>query len=139
MVTLSAMHHTPAQPVWRTLARVAVLLCASTAWAASALTLSEAQARYRQDLADCERPDARQDPANCRLEVQHALAEAQRGGFNHPPVDYQANVLRRCAVHQGDARTQCEARMRADSTIQGSVAGGGILRQSITVTPVPAQ
>lgn len=136
---MDAMHHTAPQQIWPTLARLTILLCASTALAASALTLPQAQARYRQDLAECERPDIGQDPANCRLEVRRALAEAQRGGFNNPPGDYQANVLRRCAVHQGDARTQCEARMRADSTVQGSVAGGGILRQSITITPAPDQ
>lgn len=111
---------------------VAVMLWVGSASAAPA---TDARARYQQDLADCDSPDSRQDPQACRLEATRARAEAQRGGFTDNQADYSYNRLRRCDVHQGEARAQCVVRMQAESGIQGSVAGGGILRESRQVVP----
>ena len=117
------------------LAVAGTLLCATAALAASAGALADAQARYRQDMAVCDSGKSNQDLATCRLEARNALTEARRGGLNDAPDQYQQNALRRCAAQKGDDRADCEARMRGEGKVEGSVAGGGILRESVTVVP----
>lgn len=118
-----------------TLAVAGTFLCATAALAQNTGTLADAQARYRQDLADCNNGSSNQDLATCRREARNALAEARRGGLNDVPNQYQQNALRRCAAQKGDDRTDCEARMRGAGNVEGSVAGGGILRESVTIVP----
>lgn len=117
------------------LATAGTLLGSTAALAANAGSLAEAQARYRQDMADCNSGKSHQTLATCRLEARNALAEARRGGLTDAPDQYPQNALRRCDAHTGDDRTACEARMRGEGSVEGSVAGGGILRESVTVVP----
>ena len=70
-----------------------------------------------------------------RSEASNALAEARRGGLNDAPGDYDRNAVQRCAEFQGDDRIACEARVRNPSRLEGSVEGGGLLREAVTVTP----
>ena len=115
---------------------VATLMCSTVAVAKSAGSLIEAQARYRQDMATCNSGKSNQDIATCRREARSALAEARRGGLKDAPADqYQQNAMQRCNAHQGDERTACEARMRDEGSVEGSVADGGILRKSEVVVP----
>jgi hypothetical protein len=115
------------------------LLCATATQAADPAASSAAQARYKQDMALCNSGKSHQSVATCKIEAEHALAEARRGGLTAAaPSEYQQNALRRCGVFQGDERSACEARMRDPSDIQGSVQSGGILRESVTTVPVPA-
>lgn len=118
------------------LAAVATLVCASGALAASPSAVREAQARYRQDMAVCNSGQSNQDRATCRLEAKNALAEAKRGALNDAPGQYQQNALQRCSAHTGDDQRACEARMSGQGSTEGSAAAGGVLRQSVTVTPV---
>ena len=111
------------------------LLCATAVLAQNASASADAQARYRQDMEVCNSGKSNQDLATCRREARNALAEARRGGLNDVPNQYQQNALRRCAAQKGDDRTDCEARMRGAGNVEGSVAGGGILRESVTVVP----
>jgi len=113
----------------------ASLWCTSAALAAPASAASEAQARYRQDMAACNGGQTHQDLATCRHEAGSALSEARRGQLNDAPGQYQQNALLRCKVHEGDDRLACEARMGANSSTEGSAATGGILRQDIVDTP----
>jgi hypothetical protein len=117
------------------LAAAGALLCSAAAQAAKTGALVDAQARYRQDMADCNSGKSNQDLATCRREARNALAEAKRGGLKDDPAQYQQNAVRRCDAHKGDDRTDCEARMRDDSRIEGSAAEGGILREGVTVVP----
>ena len=117
------------------LAAVSTLMCATAALAANTGALAEAQARYRQDMADCNSGHSNQDRATCRKEAQNALAEARRGGLNDAPDQYQKNALRRCDAQKGDDRTDCEARMSDDSVVEGSVSEGGILREGVRTVP----
>jgi hypothetical protein len=102
----------------------------------STWSLNDAQARYNQDMADCKAGKSNQDLATCRLEARNALAAAPRGGLSDEPGQYQQNALRRCSVHTGDDRIDCEARIRNEGNVEGSIAGGGVLRQSVRVVPV---
>jgi hypothetical protein len=129
---------TPTRITRRTLRNVATcvaLACASTApWAAD--TGAASQSQYRQDMAMCNSGRSNQDPATCRLEVRNALAEARRGGLvSSAPETYQGNAVQRCKALEGIDRTACEGRMQGQGTVQGSVLGGGILRESTTTVP----
>lgn len=120
----------------RTMVAAAALSCATAALAAPSTAATEAQARYREDMAACNSGQSNQDLATCRREAGSALSEARRGRLNDAPGQYQQNALLRCNVHQGEDRLACEARMGADGTTEGSAAAGGILRQGVTITPV---
>ncbi|MBC7707017.1 MAG: hypothetical protein H7274_24120 [Rhodoferax sp.] len=109
------------------------VLCAASASAAG--PAADAQARYRQDMAVCNSGQSNQDPATCRVEARNALAEARRGGLTAAPDRYQSNAMQRCGVFKDADRSDCEARMQGQGNIQGSVAAGGILRESVTVVP----
>ncbi len=118
-----------------TLAAASILLCVASALPAAASTASEAQARFRQDMVACDRGQSSQDPATCRLEARNAFAEARRGGLNDTPGQYKSNALQRCSELQGDNRSDCESRMRGEGRSEGSVEGGGIIRETVTVVP----
>lgn len=92
--------------------------------------------RYQQELAACGSGRSSQDVATCQREARNALEEASRGGLSHAPNAAQ-NSVQRCDVFSGDERTVCEARVRGEGQVQGSVEGGGILRE--TVTPIPVK
>jgi hypothetical protein len=97
---------------------------------------AEAQARYREDMAVCASGQSNQPASVCRTEARNALAEAQRGGLIDVPSEYARNAVVRCAEFQGDDRSACEARVRNPTRLDGSVEGGGLLRETVTVTPV---
>lgn len=117
------------------LATSGALLCMGTALAAGPGAPADAQARYQQDMAACKSGNSNQDMATCRLEARNALADAKRGGQNAAPETNRQNAMRRCEVHKGDDRTACEARMIGYGSVEGSVSGGGVLRESVTVVP----
>lgn len=123
----------------------AATLCAGLAFAwgpASAAgkvdkaAASEAQAQYKRDLAHCDSNRATEDRATCRTEAQRAYAEARAGNFASSQGQYAQNARARCEALQGIDRTACEQRMSGQGTTEGSVGGGGILRErTITVPP----
>lgn len=113
----------------------AALLCSVAALAVTPTQKAQARARFQQDMADCNSPQSNQDPTTCRLEARNALTEALRGGLNDNPEQHRENALRRCDVYQGSDRAECEARLGPNSNVRGSVGGGGILRENITITP----
>jgi len=118
-----------------TLAAASLILCMASALPAIASTASEAQARFRQDMADCNSGKSSQDLATCRLEARNAFAEAKRGGLNDAPGQYKGNAIQRCSELQGNNRSDCEARMRGEGRSEGSVDGGGIIRETVTTVP----
>ena len=115
-----------------------LLLCATQASAAGDNPSAQAQARYRQDMALCASGKSNQDRATCQIEARSALAEARRGGLAvAPDTTYSANARQRCAAHTGIDKDACDARMRGEGSVAGSVGAGGILRESVTVLPTP--
>ena len=102
---------------------------------ASAQAQSEAQTRYRQELAVCNTGQSNQDVRTCRIEARNALAESRRNGLTNPAGQMQNNIMMRCAAHAGDDRRACEMRMGMQGSTEGSVAAGGILRQSTITVP----
>ena len=110
-------------------------LCLGSALAVGPGASADAQARYQQDMAACKSGSSNQDMATCRLEARNALADAKRRGQSATPETSRQNATLRCEAHQGDDRIACEARMNGDGSVEGSVTGGGVLRESVTVVP----
>ena len=121
------------------LAAAATLACAGNALAADTRASADAQARYRQEMAVCDSGRSNQDTATCREEARKALAAARSGQLNEPSTSYQQNATQRCGVLQGDDMRDCEARMRGQGSVEGSVGGGGIIRESVTTTITPGK
>ena len=128
----------PASPSVRRLPLTVAALVFATgaALAGTARDTSEAQSRYRQDMADCASGITGQPINTCRTEARNALAEAKRGGLQDAPSQYTRNALRRCTEFQGDELRSCEARVLGPSRVQGSVEGGGVLREGVILVPV---
>lgn len=97
------------------------------------------QRTYQQELAMCDH--IQQDRAACIREAGAARDMARRGESRGPAPDYRANALARCAGQPPADRADCEARVTGGSgtQVQGSVLGGGVIRESVTtvVTPAP--
>lgn len=112
------------------------LLLAPLAWAGEAERLREARATFKQERAYCLDGRSHQDPATCLKEAQAAYAEARRGTLD--PTGAQAalqrNTVRRCNAHPARDRAACVRRLTDGKAAQGSVRGGGILRQVETPT-----
>ncbi len=121
----------------RCLTVIGAMLLASSALAGSSqqAALADAQARFHQDMAFCDSPEAYQPRETCRLEARNALAEAKRGGLSDAPDQYTRNALLRCEQFQGDDRKACDARVLKPSRVEGSVSGGGQLRESVITVP----
>ena len=112
------------------------LLCSAAAQAVTPTQKAQARARFQQDMADCNSPQSSQHPTTCRLEARNALAETLRGRYDdNNPDQYRENAVRRCDAFQGSDRTECVQRLGPNSNQQGSVGGGGILRENITIVP----
>ncbi|KQW64012.1 hypothetical protein [Variovorax sp. Root411] len=96
---------------------------------------------YQQELSVC--GHNQQDRAACIREAGAARQEAARGGLTSAP-DYRANALARCGLQQQpDDRSACEARVLGNSgnsraSVDGSVMGGGVIRESVTTIVMPA-
>lgn len=116
-----------------------VLLVCAGAQAAPPGAAADAQARYRQEMAVCDSGQSNQDRPTCRIEAQRALAAARAGALSDAPGQYQRNAAQRCEALSGDERVDCESRMRGMGSVQGSVGGGGILRETVTTTVTPAK
>ncbi len=112
------------------------LLAAGAAQAAPAGVQADAQARYRQEMDFCNSGQSSQRITICRTEARNALAEAKRGTLSNGAGEYSRNAVRRCAEFQGNERAACEARVFGPARTEGSVEGGGVLRESVMVVPV---
>jgi hypothetical protein len=116
----------------------------TTSLAGSALAADPAsgpgsQTRYQREVAVCN--TIQQDHAACIREAGAAREEAHRNGLTSASAaTYQQNALARCQLQTGaDDRAACEQRVMGTgvSSIEGSVLGGGVLREAVTpVTPV---
>jgi len=83
-----------------------------------------------------------QDRAACLREAGAARVEARRGTLtSESAAIYQQNALARCSVQPPAERAACEARVTGtgNTTVEGSVLGGGLIRETVTpLPPVPA-
>ena len=82
---------------------------------------------------------AQMSPAQTNLDPNAARMEARnaRGGqlAAVSPEQAQANALQRCANLPPFYKTDCEARVRGQGEVSGSVIGGGLVKESVTTMP----
>ena len=115
------------------LALTAALAALAAAAPAAAQSSGNAQQRYQEERAACNTAPAYIDRAACVREAGAALQAARRGHLgNGPNVNYEQNALMRCNPLPPEERTDCEARVHGQGTARGSVAEGGIYRESVT-------
>jgi hypothetical protein len=92
-----------------------------------------ARDRYAQERARCLNGQSHQDRETCLREAGAALQTAREGRGEDAPSELAKNGTRRCDVHTLPAdREECVRRMQMGTT-QGSVEGGGMVRELRTV------
>jgi len=118
---------------------LALLIAAGSLMGAS-VAMAQApgsDARMQRERAVCD--GIQQDRAACLREAGAAREEARRGGLTSAaPMSYEQNALARCSLQPPADRADCEARIRGTgmTSVEGSVLGGGVIRE--TVTPISA-
>ncbi len=127
------------RPTLRLLTLAGAALFTAGSFAASE-PVSPAQVRYQQDRAACMSGHTYEDRATCLKEAGAAYDEARRGQLTDNSTDYQRNALKRCNNLPQKDRADCVARMEGrDTTVSGSVGGGGELRERVTAEIVRRQ
>ncbi|MEQ1683537.1 MAG: hypothetical protein ABL916_07815 [Burkholderiaceae bacterium] len=99
---------------------------------------AEINVKFEQDKANClaGKPGAARDA--CMREATKARTSARNAPI-HDDATYRDNKFDRCRVLAGDEAQACFARMKGEGSTSGSVAGGGVLREKVTIEvgPVP--
>ena len=92
-------------------------------------------AHYMQQRALCvkQRPAAERD--DCLSEASTAYAASRPSLPGDDPDSLLRNKLMRCEPLKGSDKLDCQARMRGEGTVSGSVASGGIYRELVTIVP----
>ena len=99
----------------------------------------DASGKARSEAVACNSGKTQQDRVACLAEVRNANAEKRAGKLGNV-ADYTANAMRRCDVFkESEALAACRARVESQAGLDGSVAGGGVLRQKETVVPAAPQ
>lgn len=120
-------------------------MTAAIAQVASGTTGIDATGNARSEANACVTGMTQQDRETCLREVRNANAEKRAGKLDNAGAQFNANAAQRCDALIGEDKIACEARVAGIGTTQGSVAGGGVIREIETVvvpkdgTPVNIQ
>jgi hypothetical protein len=107
-----------------------VLVAMVPTWVAGETRLSQAQSAYQQERARCLRGESHQDRATCLKEAGAAYDEARHGRLgNAPGTELSRNATQRCDAQPPAEREACTQRILGAGSTQGSVEGGGLIRQ----------
>jgi hypothetical protein len=118
------------------LCAAALAVMALPAWAAGpAPDKTAINANYQRERAVCETMTDAARRTSCLRDAGAARAEALRGelGTGQSAEDRARNAVARCKVHPPERQALCERMIRGDGTVSGSVEGGGVLRELITL------
>jgi len=104
---------------------------------ANAVTPTAAEQRYQQDRANCMAGKTAESQKTCLKEAAAALQASRAHDLKTPSAaQVAANERKRCEALSGDDKTDCLKRAAGvDTTVSGSVAAGGDLKQTTTVVP----
>ena len=92
-----------------------------------------ARARYEQERARCQTGESGQSKETCLREAGAALQAARQGQLDDHGAMYRQNALERCKpLPPADAK-DCRDRVLGQGTVSGSVKGGGLYREKVTV------
>ncbi len=123
------------------LKRVSAMLClAGLAWTSCAAyaagTSSASQAQFDKDVATCKSGASGQAMETCLREAGAARQERDRQNLSaESPEQLRQNELARCNRLPEAQRQNCVAKMTSPTNVQGSVQGGGVLRQKEIQVP----
>ncbi|KQO15491.1 hypothetical protein [Acidovorax sp. Leaf78] len=121
-------------------ALTAVLLAASASAMAQAPAPSgDARARYEQEREKCMTNNTQDSLATCLREANNALDASRKGQLSNPGPAASENTTQRCEAFQTAAEQAECVRRTQSSSVSGSVSGGGVLRESVTTTVIPAK
>lgn len=106
---------------------------AQIATAASADMGIDNSGSYQSEVQACLSGHTQQSRADCLKEARNSHADKARGRLD-TRGNLQANAMDRCHVFStGEDKAACQARVMGMGEVEGSVAAGGLLRESETV------
>lgn len=111
------------------------IVLAASAWTVHAASSTDIEARYKQDVANCNAGRTNQAKQVCLQEAGAARVEARRNNLTTNGGNYDANAVQRCARLPASDRSACEAQMAGQGKTYGSVQGGGVLREMTIQVP----
>ena len=117
------------------LAMTAATAQIASAQIASGTTGIDATGDAKSEMAACNSGKTQQDRATCITEVKNASAAKRAGKLENGDGQFAANALKRCEVFKGDDQIACQERIAGSGKAQGSVAGGGVLREAEITVP----
>ncbi len=85
--------------------------------------------------ARCPYGQADNGSRDCMTRAEFVLTRSRQAVLDADPAQYQRNGLVRCERLSGDDRNDCIARINGQGTRSGSVEGGGLYRELVTVVP----
>ena len=102
---------------------------------------AEINAKFEQDKSNCLSGKAGAERTVCLREASKARNSARNAPI-YDDATYRHNRFDRCRVLSGDEARDCFARMKGEGTTSGSVEGGGLYREKVTIevgsVPTPA-
>lgn len=103
---------------------------------------SSIEQTFRAERDKCLSGRSHQDRATCLREAHAAYAEARAGKLSNPVDEamLRRNATARCERQPASERAACERLALGEGTQDGSVEGGGVIKELVTrtVEPQPA-
>jgi len=124
----------------RSIRTLGLALCAAGALASAPAAFAQRPASSGPTTLPCD--GVLQERSACLRERGAAKEEARRNGLTSAsPTAYDQNALARCQQQPMGDRAACEARVKGTgmSSTEGSVLGGGMIRETVTPIPAPAR
>jgi hypothetical protein len=88
---------------------------------------------FQQELQACNTGATQQSRADCLKQARNAAAEKNRGRLESYGA-HEQHAMQRCEIHMtAEDKASCQARVMGMGSVEGSVAGGGLLREVETV------
>jgi hypothetical protein len=114
-------------------AGVALALAAFVLPASAAGPVSPAESKYEQEKARCVAGQSNQDRATCLKEAGAAYDEARKGSLGATSAaDLERNATQRCEAQPAADQAACIQRIVGAGAAEGSVGGGGLIRETET-------
>ena len=99
-----------------------------------------ATSQYEQDVARCRSGKSGQDVQACLKEARAARTAAGKLGDMAASSDrYEQNATACCLALLEPERQNCMMLMRSPARIDGSVEGGGVMREMVITVPASGQ
>ncbi|CAN5333210.1 hypothetical protein BH09PSE5_BH09PSE5_07060 [soil metagenome] len=118
----------------------ALVLAAACSGAMAADAAKPATAQQEKERAACMDGSSQQDRATCLREAGAASQESKDGKLQATPKNPDAllqNALQRCTNLPPKDRPDCETRARGGGNKEGTVRGGGVVKETVTREVLP--